>query len=225
MGIDILLTGANRGIGLEFARQFSERGDRVVATCRNPAAATELQSLEVEVAALDVTDGAAIEALAEHYAERSFDLLLNSAGVGVNHVPLGELDYGQVERFYLTNTVGPLRIAEALLPALRRGHGKKIASLTSRMGSIQDNTSGGAYAYRASKAALNMVTKTMAIDLTPEGFTCVVLHPGWVQTAMGGDSAPVTIAQSVAGMVRVIDGVDSADSGSFFDYTGDQLPW
>jgi NAD(P)-dependent dehydrogenase (short-subunit alcohol dehydrogenase family) len=225
MASEVLLTGANRGIGLEFARQLAARGDRVVATCRNPAAARELAALDVQVETLDVVEAASIERIAALYEDRNLDLLINNAGVGVGHRPLGKLDYEEMGIFYATNAVGPLRLIEALLPALRRGEYPTVVSLTSRVGSIQDNTSGGSYAYRASKAALNAITKSLAIDLAEEGFTCVVLHPGWVQTDMGGASAPLPTDQSVAGMLRVLEGLSQEDSGGFFDYTGESLPW
>lgn len=225
MAREVLLTGANRGIGLEFARQLAARGDRVVATCRNPAAASELAALDVQVETLDVVEAASIERIAALYEDRNLDLLINNAGVGVGHRPLGKLDYEEMGIFYATNAVGPLRLIEALLPALRRGEYPTVVSLTSRVGSIQDNTSGGSYAYRASKAALNAITKSLAIDLAEEGFTCVVLHPGWVQTDMGGTSAPLPTDQSVAGMLRVLEGLSQEDSGGFFDYTGESLPW
>lgn len=225
MARDVLLTGANRGIGLEFARQLAARGDRVVATCRNPASASDLAALDVQVERLDVADGASVENIAALYADRRLDLLINNAGVGVGHRPLGELDYEEMEAFYRTNAMGPLRLTETLLPALRRGESRIVVSLTSRVGSIEDNTSGGSYAYRASKAALNAINKSLAIDLGDEGFTCVVLHPGWVQTDMGGGSAPLAKEQSVAGMLKVVDGLAQDDSGGFFDYTGESLPW
>lgn len=225
MAREVLLTGANRGIGLEFARQLAARGDRVVATCRNPEAATELAALDVQVEALDVSDGASIERMSALYEERPLDLLINNAGVGVGHRPLGEVDYAEMEAFFRVNALGPLRLAETLLPALERGEQRTIVSLTSRVGSIQDNTSGGSYAYRASKAALNAITKSLALDLADTGFTCVVLHPGWVQTDMGGARAPLSTDESVAGMLQVVDGLGREDSGSFFDYTGEALPW
>jgi NAD(P)-dependent dehydrogenase (short-subunit alcohol dehydrogenase family) len=225
MGLDILITGANRGIGLEFARQLAARGDRVVATCRNPEAAEELAGLPVEVAALDVSDAASVAQVATGLAKRPLDVLINCAGVGVRHRPLGEIDFDQVEHFYRVNAMGPLRLTEALLPALRRGERRLVANLTSRMGSIADNTSSGSYGYRASKAGLNAMTKSLAIDLADESFTCVVLHPGWVQTAMGGPNATVSVEQSVAGMLHVLDGLETKDTAGFFDYTGEELPW
>ena len=225
MAREVLLTGANRGIGLEFARQLAARGDRVVATCRNPDAARELGDLDVQVEPLDVTDAASIARVAELYADRRLDLLINNAGIGVGHRPLGELDYEEMSVFYRTIALGPLQLTESLLTALRRSESRTVVSLTSRVGSIQDNTSGGSYAYRASKAALNAITKSLSIDLGDEGFTCVVLHPGWVQTDMGGASAPLPKEQSVAGMLKVVDGLSPEHSGGFFDYTGESLPW
>ena len=225
MSLDVLITGANRGIGLELARQMQARGDHVIAACRNPAAAEELNALGVRVEELDVTDGRSVSRVAEVLHEVGLDVLINNAGVGVRSQPLGETDYEQFSRFVDVNTLGPLRVVEAMLPALRRGQRKLIANMTSRMGSIGDNTSGGSYAYRASKSALNMVTRTLALDLAGEGVTCVVLHPGWVQTSMGGQAAPTTVEDSVAGLLRVIDGAGSTESGEFFDFSGQHLPW
>lgn len=225
MARDVLLTGANRGIGLEFARQLAARGDRVLATCRDPEGAPELRALDVHVEQLDVADAGQIARVVALYEDRPLDLLLNNAGVGVRHRALGEIDFAEMEQFYRINTIAPLRLAEGLLPSLRRGSDRLIVSLTSRMGSIRDNTSGGSYAYRASKAALNMVTRSLARDLEDENFRCAVLHPGWVQTSMGGDAAPVTVEQSVSGMLRVIDSLDADGNGGFFDYTGEELPW
>ena len=219
-----LVTGANRGIGLEFCRQLAARGDEVTATCRNPTAAEELGELDVVVRQLDVTDAGSVRALAAA-SDRPIDVLVNNAGIGVRSRPLGRLDHDEFRRFLDVNAVGALRVVEALLPQLRRGERRVIANMTSRMGSIDDNTSGGAYAYRASKAALNMVTKSLSIDLAADGFTCVVLHPGWVRTAMGGPDAPVPVETSVSGLLRVLDNLDTADSGSFLDFTGQALPW
>ena len=127
--------------------------------------------------------------------------------------------------FFAVNSVAPLRLVQALLPQLRAGRGKKVINLTSRMGSIEDNSSGAAYAYRASKAALNMETRSLAIDLRAAGFVCVVLHPGWVATDMGGANAPESVADSIKGMLEVIDGLEAGNSGEFFDFTGARVPW
>lgn len=220
-----VVTACNRGLGLEFARQLSGRGDRVIATARVPESATELTRLDVEVAQLDVTDAASLDRWGATLADESVDVLINNAGVGVQSTPLDELDFAEMERFFAVNTIGPLRVIRALLPALRCGADKKIVNLTSRMGSIQDNSSGAAYSYRASKAALNMVTRSLAIDLGPQGFVCTVLHPGWVMTDMGGKMAPVAAEDSVSGMLRVIAALTPDDNGEFYDFTGARVPW
>ncbi len=220
-----VVTACNRGLGLEFARQLSGRGDRVIATARDPESATELKRLDVEVVQLDVAAAASVDRLAAALGEESVDVLINNAGVGVHSTPLEELDFAEMEDFFAINSIGPLRVTRALLPALRRGADKTIVNVTSRMGSIEDNSSGAAYSYRASKAALNMVTRSLAVDLGPEGFTCAVLHPGWVMTDMGGGSAPVAPEDSVAGMLRIIAGLSAEDNGEFYDFTGARVPW
>ncbi len=225
MPLNVLITGANRGIGLEIARQMSQRGDQVVATARQPETAVELRALDVRLEALDVTSADQVAQLAAALEPDSLDVLINNAGVGVRGRPLGELEFDKMMRFFDTNALGALRVAEALLPLLRRGKARKILSITSLMGSISDNSSGGSYAYRASKAALNMLHRSLAIDLAGEDFTCAVLHPGWVQTDMGGSAAPTTINKSATGLVRLIDELGPDDSGGFFDFTGKELPW
>lgn len=220
-----VVTACNRGLGLEFARQLSGRGDRVIATARDPESATELKRLDVEVVQLDVAAAASVDRLAAALGEESVDVLINNAGVGVHSTPLEELDFAEMEDFFAINSIGPLRVTRALLPALRRGADKTIVNVTSRMGSIEDNSSGAAYSYRASKAALNMVTRSLAVDLGPEGFTCAVLHPGWVMTDMGGGSAPVAPEDSIAGMLRVIAALSAEDNGEFYDFTGARVPW
>lgn len=225
MSIDVVITGANRGIGLEYARRYAERGDRVIATCRDVAGATELNALDVRVEPLDVVSAAAVANFADSLGDAPIDMLINNAGVGVRSRPLGELDFEEVEAFFRTNALAPLRLGETLLPNLRRAETRRIINMTSRMGSISDNSSGGSYAYRASKAALNMFNRSLSIDLADEGFTCVVLHPGWVQTDMGGGAAPTSVGDSVAGLMQVIDNLTRQDSGRFFDFTGQEVPW
>lgn len=225
MASKVLITGANRGIGLEMAAQLAARGDHVHATCRDPENAVELTRLAVQVSRLDVTDSGSVKALVERLGQNPLDVLINNAGVGVGGGTLGRLDYGVVEHYFRTNAVAPLRLAEALVPNLRQGKRKLIVNVTSRMGSIGDNTSGGAYAYRASKAALNMFTRSLAVDLESDGITCFVVHPGWVQTAMGGASAPLPLSDSVAGIVRLIENATPATSGRFFDFSGDEVAW
>jgi len=225
MAATYVVTGANRGLGLEFARQLGERGDEVIATARRPDEAEELRGLEVDVFELDVAEPGSIAGFAQAISGRSVDVLINNAGIGVDSTAFEEVEPGDLLRFFEGNTVGPLRVSKALMPHLREADTRKVVNMTSRMGSIADNGSGKAYEYRASKAALNMVTRSMAIDLEDDGFVCVVLHPGWVQTDMGGARAPTPPEESIAGMLEVIEGLDAADSGEFYDYTGARVPW
>lgn len=227
----LLLTGASRGIGFEFARQYSAEGWRVLATCRRPEAPGQLGALAtrsagtVSVHRLDVASPEQIAALAGGLADLELDLLINNAGVYPESHPLGGIDFEAWEEAFRVNTIAPVRMAEAFLPALLRAPSPVIVNITSKMGSIADNTSGGCYGYRASKAALNALNKSLAIDLAGEGFTCVVLHPGWVRTEMGGAAAPLEARESVAGMLRVIDELDPSRSGQFIDFEGEQVPW
>mgnify|MGYP003666686410 FL=1 len=223
----LLITGSNRGLGLEFVRQYAAEGWRVYACCRSPASASELEALasdSVTIHALDVGDFAAIEALARELGGVAIDLLINNAGVFGDGSPLGSVNYEVFRKTLEINTLAPLRVTECFLPHLEAGSLKKIAHVTSRMGSIADNTSGGRYAYRSSKAALNMVNKSLSQDLGSRALT-VVLHPGWVATDMGGANAPLQAPESVAGMRKVIAGLSPEDTGRFFNYDGDLLPW
>lgn len=227
----VVVTGTNRGIGLELVRQLVQRGDTVEATARNPGSATELKGLRdrapdrLRIHALDVSDDRSVEAFASALGGEAIDLLINNAGVGSFGDGLEDLDTQQVLHTFNVNAVGPLRVTRALLPNLRRGQRRCIAHLTSRMGSIADNGSGGSYAYRMSKAALNMASRSMAVDLAPERIISVVIHPGWVQTDMGGPGATTTPEESVRAMLRLIDGLRQEDSGKFFHTNGQLLPW
>lgn len=221
----IFITGANRGLGLEFARQYAADGWQVVAACRRPAEATQLASLGVEVVGLDVGDLDAIKRLADELAGRVFDVLLNNAGSYGERQSFGQIDPVEWESVLRVNAIAPIKLAEAFLPHLRAGDRKVMAFMTSRMGSISDNSGGGCYIYRSSKAALNAAVKSLSIDLAGEGVTAVVLHPGWVKTDMGGPGAPLEPKASIAGLRKVIDGLQPADSGSFIDYSGMRLPW
>lgn len=224
----VLLTGANRGLGLEFARQYAARGWRVIATCRRPAEARDLAGLggEVEIHPLDVDDFDAIESLAAELEGTAVDLLLNNAGVlGPVPASLGRIDYAGWQATLATNALAPLRMAECFRPHVARSGRKLIVSLSSRMGSIGENASGGDYIYRSSKAALNMVMKSLSLDLRSQGITVAVLHPGWAQTDMGGPSASVGVAESVSGMARVIDGLGLAQTGSFHNYDASSIDW
>ncbi len=230
---NLFITGANRGIGLELTRRSLERGDRVFAACRSPENAAQLNHLQERhsdrllVLPLDVTSGLAItsavatvQGLSDH-----LDILFNNAGVAGDESPLGRVEASELLDTYATNAVAPLMIAQACLPLLRRGERPVIANVTSRMGSIADNSSGGYYGYRASKAALNMLNASLALDLAGQGIIAVVLHPGWVRTDMGGSGASLSVEESVVGLLKVVDGLQAADSGRFFAWDGEEIPW
>lgn len=223
----VLITGANRGIGLEFARQYRDEGWEVIATCRSPESATELKELGVEIDRLDVGNGEDVLELARRLSGRSIDLLVNNAGIYGDRESqsFGSVDAEEWLRVLRVNVVGPLKVAEAFLPHLEKSGGGTIACISSKMGSIADNTSGGSYIYRSSKAALNMVVRGMGRDLAERGIVVLALHPGWVRTRMGGPSALITPAQSVEGMRQVIAGAGAERSGGFFSYDGQEIPW
>ncbi|MCH7635477.1 MAG: SDR family oxidoreductase [Proteobacteria bacterium] len=223
----VLITGANRGIGLEFARQYAEAGYRVHAACRTPESADALGSLGkgVKLHALDVTDHAGIEALAAGLEGEAIDIVINNAGIYGDQQELGKIDYAAWEEVMRVNTLAPLKMAECFLPHLEAGKMKMIASLTSRMGSIAENDAGGVYIYRSSKAALNAAARSLALDLAPRGITVIVFHPGWVKTDMGGAGALIDAETSVGGMRAVIKGAGPKDSGRFFNYDGTEVPW
>jgi NAD(P)-dependent dehydrogenase (short-subunit alcohol dehydrogenase family) len=227
-----LVTGANRGLGLEFARQYAAEGWQVIAACRAPQGARELQQLaaasggRIRILEMDVTDAASARAAAAGLKGEVIDLLLNNAGVGgPPGQQLGKLDYAAWARVLDTNTLGPMRVVEAFLENVAKSHLKQVVTITSGMGSIADNTSGGRYAYRSSKAAVNMVMKSLSVDLAPRGITCVVMNPGWVRTDMGGASGTLSPAESIKAMRSVIAALRPEDSGKFLNYTGKPYPW
>lgn len=229
----IFLTGANRGLGLEFARQLLARGDWVFATCRQPEQAAELQALRerypdrLHLAALDVSDDASIAqavAAVEGHTDR-LDVLINNAGVLYRDEHPGNLQREQLARAFHINAIGPLLLTQALLPLLRRGERPVVFSLSTQMGSLTRKTYGGFYSYSASKAALNMFGRALAADLRDEGIIVVLVHPGWVQTDMGGPEAPLTPEASVGGMLRLLDGLTMDHSGRFFTWEGQEHPW
>jgi NAD(P)-dependent dehydrogenase (short-subunit alcohol dehydrogenase family) len=237
----LLVTGANRGLGLEFVRQYAADGWRVVACARQPATATELAALAarqpgVEVHALDVGDAGAIGALAAKLAGTAIDVLLNNAGLfgpkpGADDDPrqlLGHLDPAVLEELFRVNAVAPLRIAEAFVEHVAASEQKKIATISSSIGSIgqtRGRSEGGLYAYRMSKAAVNMAMAALAGDLAPRGIAVGVYCPGWVRTRMGGPRAPLTPEASVAGLRARIASLDAATSGRFLLHDGTPLPW
>jgi len=219
-----LVTGSNRGIGLAFARELVRRGNDVIGTAREPGKAKELVASGARAEELDVSDDASVGRLARALSREALDFLVNNAAVGEGVDSIRDLDFRNLARFFDVNSAGPMRLTKALLPNLERGRARTIVSITSGLGSIsQDN--GGWYEYRASKAALNMLNRTLAAELARERFTCIVLSPGWVKTDMGGAGATLTPEESVRAMLRVIDGLTPKDSGKFLDHRGRELPW
>lgn len=228
----IVVTGASRGIGLELVKQYAKEGHGVAACCREPATAKALKAVadqsdgRVSIHEVDVTDLAHVQRLASDLAGQTIDVLINNAGIyPVKSETFGSVDAEAWMRTFRVNTIAPLRVAEVLVEHVARSQRKVIANVSSLMGSIGDNTSGGSYAYRTSKAALNMVTVSMARDLAARGVTCVCLHPGWVKTDMGGAGAQVEVVDSARGLKKVLDGLTVKDSGKFLDWEGDVLPW
>jgi NAD(P)-dependent dehydrogenase (short-subunit alcohol dehydrogenase family) len=223
----VLITGANRGIGLELARQYAAAGWEVIACCRKPREATALLKIKgrVELMPLDVAKPASIKKLAAALKGRAIDVLLNNAGILGRRVGFGKADSKEFLAVMQVNALGPLLMTEAFVGHVKRSKQKKIVAITSGMGSIASGANGGSYAYRSSKAALNMVMTNAARDLKAKGLAIAVISPGWVQTDMGGKQAPLKVSDSAAGIIKVIDRLDASTSGSFFNYSGENLPW
>lgn len=228
--MNLVITGANRGIGLELTRQSLAQGDTVHAGTRDPAQAQELTALvgasggRLHVHALDVTSDESVRAFAAALTG-PVELLINNAGLRTRRDDLEDLSLEDALQMLQVNALGTLRVTRAVLPRLREARGAKIASLSSGLGSIADNTSGGGYGYRMSKAALNMATRSLAQDLRGEGIISVAISPGWVQTDMGGASAPTPVSESAVGLLAVIGRLSLPDSGSYFDFRGERIAW
>ncbi|BCK87616.1 hypothetical protein MIZ01_1407 [Sideroxyarcus emersonii] len=229
----LLITGANRGIGLEFCKQYAADGWRVLACCRDPGKADELNRLAarhpdlIKLHALDITNHAQIEQLAKTLSGESIDLLLNNAGIypAADKHGFGHTDYAEWMAAFNINTMAPLKMVETFVEQIARSKLKLIVTITSQMGSMDDNSSGGSYLYRSSKAAANMVVKSLSVDLKAQGITSVAFNPGWVKTDMGGPNAMIEVEQSVADMRKVIAGLTLADSGKFIGNDGVVIPW
>lgn len=228
----VLITGANRGIGLEHARRFAARGARVFATARAPAEAGELNALaagsdgRISVFAYEAGDFEAPSRLKAALGGAPLDLLFANAGAtGDKGKSFGSVDAEDVLQTMRINALAPLKLAEALADNVAASQRKLIAFQSSRMGSIGDNAAGGHYAYRLAKGALNMVARNVSIDLRSRGVIAVALHPGWVRTRMGGESAPISVDECVTGQQRLLDSLTLAESGRFFNYDGSELPW
>lgn len=232
MADKVLITGANRGLGLEMARQYASDGWRVYACCRQPERAHDLGRLaaatdgRLSIHPLEVTNAAQVAALPAVLGDDSLDLLINNAGVyGQDDAGFGNTDVQAWLRTFEVNAIAPLKIMEALVDAVARSRRRVMACVSSKMGSMADNRSGGSYVYRSSKAALNAVVVSAAVDLRHRGITVVALNPGWVKTDMGGPNAEITVTESVTALRAVLDGLGPSDSGWFIDVDGTTIPW
>lgn len=229
----ILVTGSNRGLGLEWARQYARCGWRTYATCRDPAGAKDLSALAREYACvsvheLDVTSAEQLRGLSSELKDASIDLLINNAGVyheRWGRDKLGHIDYPDWEDTLRVNVLGPMRVSEAFRTQIGRSSKRLVVAISSHMGSIADINSPNDYAYRSSKAALNAAMKGLAVELAAERIGLLLLHPGWVRTRMGGETAPLSAEESVSGMRSIVDRFQSAMSGVFYRYDGSELPW
>ena len=221
----IMITGASRGLGLEFARQFYNEECRVIATCRSPKDANELNAIgDIDVHSLDVTDDKSVANLADKLRGENIDILINNAGVIGQRDGFGRLDYDIWAETMDTNVFGPMRVAEAFRDNVMNSEKKQMIFITSRMGSITEAVP-NAYVYRSSKAALNMAVKCLSAELGEQGLIAVLFHPGHVQTDMGGQAAPVTPQKSIEGMKNQIVALTHDDNGRFLSYDGHQIPW
>jgi NAD(P)-dependent dehydrogenase (short-subunit alcohol dehydrogenase family) len=234
----VFITGANRGLGLEFVRQYIAQGDIVHACCRRPGGAAELKALEkanrasLFVHALDVTKTEAVQRLAGALSETAIDILINNAGIFGPRAEadkdlrqsVGHTDEEIVAKVMRINAIAPMMVAQIFTEHVARSGSRKMVAISSSLGSIA-GTEGGYYAYRMSKAALNMAMATLARDLAPQGIGVLVFCPGWVQTEMGGPSAPQTVEQSVSGLRRLIDGTTPSGAAQFQRFDGTQVAW
>ena len=231
MSHNVFITGTTRGIGLELVRQFLEAGSKVFATARHPES-DALQSLkavhgdELQLLTLDVTNSSEIETAITSLAGHPVNLLINNAGLFQSRSDDAESLATEtwLQEFHV-NAIAPFMVTRALRGNLAAAEDALVAMISSKMVSMSDNTSGGAYSYRSSKAALNAVTVCLAQDLAGDGTRVVALHPGWVRTDMGGANAPVDASQSASGLRKVMIGIDETQNGGFFDYTGAAIPW
>lgn len=227
----VLVTGTNRGLGLEFVKQYLEAGNRVIATAREPRQCAPLQALleqypkQLTLHALDVTSAESRKAFSKAVGDRAIHLLINNAGVHGGWGQLGKLDEAEWLKCLHINTIAPIKLVEELRANLVNAEQATVALLSSKMGSISDNTSGGSYIYRSSKAALNAAAKSLAVDLAGEKIKVVMLHPGWVRTDMGGPNALIDAPTSISGMRRVLANLTWERSGQFIAYDGTVIPW
>ncbi len=228
----VLITGANRGLGLEFCRQYAADGCTVLACCRKPEQAVTLAKLveqypTIQIFALDVADFKQIDALSLKLSGYAIDVLINNAGVygDVNTGDFGHLDYQAWNQSMLINCLAPVKMAESFLPHIKESEKKLIANISSLMGSMTDNSSGGSLLYRSSKAAMNAAMKSLSINLKNQSIGILIFHPGWVKTDMGGPNALMEVEPSISGMRNVIKNFNLNQSGCFVKYDGTIMPW
>ncbi len=227
----VVITGASRGLGLEFTRRYLEAGDQVFALARAPERSRALIGMASDRLvriACDVGDEASVQTAFTEVAASTdaVDLLLNNAATyGANDDHLEVLQAGEMRRVFEVNTLGPILVTREFLPLLRKGKNPKVVHITSLMGSIEDNGGGGKYSYRVSKAGLNMASRNMAIELAAQRIVSVVIHPGWVRTEMGGPGAPLSIDEAVGSMIKTFAGLSQKHSGQFVDRHGKPAPW
>ena len=229
--MSILITGTNRGIGLEFVKHYLKNNEKVIATCRNKNNAKDLLELKnttsnLSLLELDVSNPNSINEFASKITGQPIDTFINNAGVfGPRNTEFGNFNAKEWLDVFNINTVAPLLITQQILKNLRLGKNKKLVFISSKVGSIEENTGGGMYIYRSSKTALNQVIKSLSIDFKDENFIAAALHPGWVQTDMGGPNALIDTKTSVKGMAEVIDNLVLKNSGRFYNYDGSLIPW
>lgn len=227
----ILITGANRGIGLEFVKQFASENYHVIACSRNPKLATELNNIasqynNIDVHQLDITNQASIKALKEQLGNTAIDIFINNAGIYLgHHNGFNDLSVADWKTIFDVNCIAPIKLVEYFYSNILNSQLKKIIFISSKMGSVTDNQSGGSYLYRSSKAALNAAVKSLSIDLKQDGICVLSLHPGWVKTDMGGPNALISTTESIKGMKKVIENTALKQSGGFFAFDGKEVPW
>lgn len=221
----VFVTGANRGMGLEYAKQYQAKGYNVIATARNPASADVLNALGVTVLQLDVTDAESVANMAKAVGDQPIDILVNNAGYFDRaDVTLDKLDFDTFERTLAINTTGPLRVIQALIDNVLKSSEKKVVNMSSGLGSIA-NSNGRWYSYRSSKTALNQVNKILSEEFKSQGATFVVVHPGWVRTDMGGANATYSPQESITSLIAEIEKLTPKDTGRFFDLKGRKIDW
>jgi len=226
----VFITGANRGLGLEFVKEFSEKKDyEVIATCRDPNSSSDLtnlakSNLKIQLHQLDVSNTKNIQDLSNHLKNKPIDILINNAGI-YRSGSFNSVNKDSWVESFITNTIGPYEVIEYFLPNVLQGREKKVVSITSKMGSIDDNTSGGSYIYRSSKTALNSMMRSLTHDLKTNDIATMTLHPGWVRTDMGGPGGWIDVKESVSGMINQISNLSLQNTGRYIDYAGKPIKW